>query len=177
MTGLIPEIPDDYDMQVEKAEEIASNVPEKIGSLEEYLVAGEVYLKMSAAIRGVKEAFAPIKKKYDDLHKETVKQEKRQTVPLEAAKKLIKSKMFAWDELQRVKALKKEEVTGVAALPPQIPKVVGFRSRTMYDFEILDIDKIPREFLMADEKKIRKYGEAMRETARIPGVRFFPKQV
>jgi hypothetical protein len=57
------------------------------------------------------------------------------------------------------------------------PKVDGVSFRTDWDFEIVDANLIPREYLIPDEKKIRGVVKAMRGAARIPGVRPFEKRI
>ncbi len=76
-------------------------------------------------------------------------------------------------------ALKEEkETVFVAPTPVNIekPKEEGVTVLFDWDFEIEDEAKIPREFLRPDEQKIRKYVKAMKEQARIPGVRIFKKE-
>lgn len=63
-------------------------------------------------------------------------------------------------------------------LPKSTPKVAGFKTQERYGyFEITDEKAIPREFLMVDEQKLRKYHIAMRKGANVPGVKFFTKTV
>lgn len=51
------------------------------------------------------------------------------------------------------------------------PKVDGAGLRKNWTFEITDPAAVPREFLMPDEMKIRKYVKAMEGETKIPGVR------
>ncbi len=62
-------------------------------------------------------------------------------------------------------------------VPTATPKAEGISIQTRVDFQIIDPKLIPREFLMVDETKIRRYVAAMGETAAIPGVKVFKKQV
>lgn len=57
-----------------------------------------------------------------------------------------------------------------AYAPP--PKAAGIAAKKVYEHEIVNADLLPREFLMADEAKIRKYGNALGKEAKIPGVIF-----
>lgn len=75
----------------------------------------------------------------------------------------------------------KAEKKGVETPPPPPPikvekeQVSGYQVRKVWDFEITDIKKIPAEYLIPDEKKIRKVVSAgLRE---IPGVRIFEKTI
>jgi hypothetical protein len=69
------------------------------------------------------------------------------------------------------------ETQAATVVPPRIvsaaPKVAGQSVRATYKFEIENPALLPREYLCADEKKIRAYVNAMRAEARIPGVRIY----
>ena len=49
----------------------------------------------------------------------------------------------------------------------------GISTVRVWKYEILDPLLIPREFLIVDETKLQKYATAMRETAKVEGVRFY----
>lgn len=75
--------------------------------------------------------------------------------------------------------------TEVAETPVYVPPVVvqsevpivrGVSGRKTWDFEIVDATKIPREFLMVDEQKIRGVVRAMKGQTQIPGVRAFESE-
>lgn len=57
------------------------------------------------------------------------------------------------------------------------PRVEGVSFRDEWDFRITDEAKIPREYLVVDQKKIRGVVKAMRQATRIPGVEAFPRRV
>lgn len=59
----------------------------------------------------------------------------------------------------------------------EVPKVDGMTTREEWLFEIVDESQIPREFLMPDEKKIRAYVRAMKDKARIPGVKIYKSAI
>ncbi len=56
-------------------------------------------------------------------------------------------------------------------------KVAGISYRESWDFEIVDRDKVPDEFWIIDDSKLTKYARAMKEQAKVEGVRFFSKRV
>ncbi len=56
-------------------------------------------------------------------------------------------------------------------------KIAGISGRQEWDFEIADASRIPREYLMIDETKIRRVIKALGSEANIPGVRAFQKTV
>jgi ParB-like chromosome segregation protein Spo0J len=55
----------------------------------------------------------------------------------------------------------------------QTPKVAGVQLRERWLFEVTDPDKVPREYLMVDERLIRAEVNAKEALAKIPGVRIW----
>ena len=53
-------------------------------------------------------------------------------------------------------------------------KVSGSKDITRWDFEITDMNLIPREWFVLDESKIGKFASATKGTVSIPGIRIFP---
>lgn len=77
-----------------------------------------------------------------------------------------------------VLAAEAEVVEHLAPAVVEAPaKLAGVSTRQDWDFEIVDANAIPREFLVVDEKKVRAYVKAMKSDAKIPGVRVFAKEV
>lgn len=68
-------------------------------------------------------------------------------------------------------------VMPVAMVAAPAPKMAGVSMREDWDFEIIDASLLPREYLIADEKKIRGVVKALKEASNIPGVRVFAKDV
>ena len=54
-------------------------------------------------------------------------------------------------------------------------KTAGVSGSTTWEFMIENADLIPREYLIPDEKLIGQFGRALKEKAKIPGVKFYPK--
>jgi hypothetical protein len=68
----------------------------------------------------------------------------------------------------------------VFAPPPTVqapPKVEGLSFREEWDFEIENVDQLPRDYLKPDEVKIRSVVKAMKGQTKISGVRVFSKRV
>lgn len=57
------------------------------------------------------------------------------------------------------------------------PKVTGVATRKDYTFEIVDAALLPREYLVADEVKIRKVVRALGVNTNIPGVRVIEREI
>lgn len=58
-------------------------------------------------------------------------------------------------------------------VPRTVPTVAGLSTRKVWKFRVVDETKIPREFLMVDESKLRKFAGAMQEQAKVEGVEFY----
>lgn len=54
-------------------------------------------------------------------------------------------------------------------------KTAGVASQQTWKFRITNVDLIPREYLIPDEKTIGQIGRALKEKAKIPGVEFYPE--
>lgn len=83
-------------------------------------------------------------------------------------------------EAGRTEAAERHEERAAAVVAPVIhrepPKVAGLATREVWKFDVLDAGKVPREFLMVDEQKIRRYVAAMKGEAKIEGVRVYAER-
>jgi hypothetical protein len=78
-----------------------------------------------------------------------------------------------------IKLAERAETTVAAIVAPAIPKVSGIVARELWRFEIVDESKIPREFLMPDERKIGALVRALKGDAQAilgQGVRVFSEE-
>ena len=64
-----------------------------------------------------------------------------------------------------------------APVAPAVARTQGVSTRTGWDFRILDITKIPREYLMVNEVAIRNLGKNTQGKAQVPGVEFYPTTI
>lgn len=89
------------------------------------------------------------------------------------------AKRQAAEEAEAQKLREAEELRQAAAMAPppvvhtEAPKVAGIGSGKTYDFVIEDASKLPREYLIPDEKAIRQVVKGLKERTNIPGVRVF----
>lgn len=56
-------------------------------------------------------------------------------------------------------------------------KVDGVSTRTVWTYEITDVNSIPRDYMIPDEKKIGAMVKASGGTLRIPGIRIYQEQI
>jgi len=64
-----------------------------------------------------------------------------------------------------------------APVAPNVARVKGVSTVAGWDFRIVDISQIPREYLMVNETAIRNVGKNTQGRARIAGVEFFPTTI
>lgn len=63
--------------------------------------------------------------------------------------------------------------TAPVILQKQTPKVEGVAGSQTWKFRITDINKVPREYMMADEKAISAVARALKDKTNIPGVEVY----
>lgn len=80
--------------------------------------------------------------------------------------------------LERAEVLRdRAEVTVAAPPPPVAPRVSGLSERTTWKYEIVDAAKLPREYLIPDEKRIGAVVRALKGDTNIPGVRAYEESI
>lgn len=84
-------------------------------------------------------------------------------------------------EAAQAAAVAQETAQAIEHMAPAVvaapAKLAGVSMREDWDFEIVDVNQIPREFLVVDEAKLRKVVKALKGDAKIAGVRVFSKPV
>jgi hypothetical protein len=110
---------------------------------------------------------------------------------LDKAERLLKSKMADYTtrlEEEREQALAEagaaslegDEDTAVyamqAAAKAKAPTVAGISMQDVWDYEIEDFDKVPREFLCVDDDLVKAAIKEHKSATNIPGIRVFSKK-
>lgn len=67
--------------------------------------------------------------------------------------------------------------TPPVVMPPAAPKVAGISTRRVWKFEIVDVNLIPRQYMIPNEPAIRAAVRSMGKAAHIPGVNVFQDDV
>jgi len=119
---------------------------------------------------------------YND-NQERIKRAEEARIALEEAERIAREKAKLEKKIEKAEEkgnMEKAEslqeqkdnlVPIVAEVKVNTPKVESINYAIRYDFEITDANLIPREYLMPDEKKIKRIVVAMKELASIPGVK------
>jgi len=61
-------------------------------------------------------------------------------------------------------------------LETKTPAMKGISFTTVWHFQITDVNQIPRDYMMPDERKIGDVVKALKDKANIPGIRVFSEQ-
>jgi uncharacterized UPF0146 family protein len=159
-----------------------------INNDDEYQAVGNVLLEVSAKIKLVdkkrKELTQPLNKVIRDINaffKPSLDSYKNAEANLKRAMSVFNMRAAA--ERQKALAETAEPVRtrdqqGFTALMQTAnahaePEAAGTHTRDVWKFEVEDLSKVPREFLVLDEKKVRAHVQALKENARIPGVKIW----
>ena len=106
----------------------------------------------------VEEAFEGAVKAAHDAHKQVLAVRNGHTDVLKEAEKLLRA------SLNRYVAAHKDEEDAV----PQ-----SVQARNSWEFRVVDLSLVPREYLVLDEKKVSKVVKAFKAETRIPGIEAF----
>jgi len=106
---------------------------------------------------------------------EGAKKKELEALRRQAEEEAASRKAAAEAEIAAMKAAPVE----VAPTPPprEVAAAEGMTARTDWNFEIVDASKLPREYTMPDEVRIRKVVKALKGDANIPGVRVFAQKI
>jgi hypothetical protein len=86
-------------------------------------------------------------------------------------------KAAASGKVERAAELEQRAATVVAPIIDRTPpKVSGLSTREVWKFEVIDEKAVPREFLMVDESKLRKFVQTMKGDTAIAGVRVWSEK-
>lgn len=81
------------------------------------------------------------------------------------------------EEKNEALAMKASAVQVAQVAAPAPPKVKGLSMRTMWSARIVNVDLVPREYLIVNEAALNKVAEATKGAIKIPGVEFESRQI
>ena len=159
----------------------------KISSQDEFNEAESVLAKITSTSNKAEKARMDFSKPLNDFTKDVKAMADRARMPLENEKGRIKKMMAdyitlkekeAQAELERKASIaaassfgRAEETANFAIANEEVSRTRS-SVRKVWTFEIVEPDKIPREFLMVNEPAIRDYAQKNKEMASMPGVIF-----
>ena len=146
--------------------------------------ANGILRKIATLRKAAKAHFESLKKPFNEAMANLRQKEKEFLQPMEqgesAIKKLIVEYNHKRDEQLKAEQAKLDamaktlEGTGISVLPTvklEKPKMQGTSVRNRYDFDIVDVNLIPREYLVVDMAAIGKVVRALKEKTNIPGIK------
>ena len=133
---------------------------------EEYRNGAELLFQTKQMAKVIAEEFSPQKSLADKAHKAICTSEKKYLKPLLTAEATIKSHMAGWKEFQD------EEDQNNDALVSSVPTIEGIETREKWFCEITEPLKVPREYLVVDEKRLNELARRTKGSVEVDGVRF-----
>lgn len=146
--------------------------------------ANGVLHRIATLRKAAKAHFESLKKPFNEAMANLRAKEKEFLEPMEKGEQAIK-KLIVGYNAKRDAQLKEEQAklealsaqlseTGLSVLPSvklEKPKLKGTVVRNRYDFDIVDVNKIPREYLIVDTAAIGKVVRALKDKTNIPGIK------
>lgn len=156
---------------------------------EEHAFAGDVLLTVKAQWKELEEKRTAVTGPINDALKELNSWFRPAQGPLKEAERILKEKISTYiiarkqaNEAAMLAAAEAAQAgDGATAMVhvgaiQEAPRVAGISVKEVWDFEVENIDEVPREFLTLDEKKVREaiwYADTQKTPPRpIPGLRF-----
>lgn len=135
--------------------------------------AGEKYLR---TIKDAHNGFVAEQQRIAREHEARLAEIARQKA--EELKEKAKDEAFEGNE-EVAKALEQEAIMAETLTPvvaPAVPKVEAVAMKTYWSAEVVDINLVPREYLLPDMNKLNALARAIKGESNIAGVRFVSRQ-
>jgi hypothetical protein len=78
-------------------------------------------------------------------------------------------------EVESAAAVASEPVVAPVIVAPPVERPAGLSTMEVWKFKLLDINAVPRQYLMLDESKVLKIVKAMKGQTQIPGIQAYPE--
>lgn len=204
----LPETNHEGLIAVEKANAIV------IASREEYVAADRFCASLKDLEKRVDAAYDEHIAAAFKTHRGLVAKKNTFSQPILDARKIIKTKLVAWQEIEEenrrtaeaiLRADEKkraedavlawaqeaqkegqhEKAEAIINAPVEVPAIVlpkdlpktSTMIQTRWDFRVIDLALIPREFLMLDTVKVGQVVRAMKKETNIPGIEAYSKKI
>lgn len=166
----------------------------------ESLKTSEEFVQASEALKQLKSSYNDAESQYKELTdplKKVVKIIDGKWKPIkqtfEATETYIKNLLLQYRQVEQAKLLEKAEkeakkvekkspemaadIRAIALTRQVTPVVEGQSFRKHWKHEVMEPSMVPDEFWIIDEKRLAAYAKAMKENAKVDGVRFYTEEV
>ena len=145
----------------------------------------EYYTKYQAVMKNIRtytnplgEAEGIVKQKLSvyRVEQEQKHREEEQKKLVEARKKEEERLLAEAEETGDDSILDDEIIVPPPVVETEVPKMKGISFTTVWKFALVNVDELPREYMILDIKKIQGVISALKEATNIPGIRVFSEQ-
>lgn len=146
--------------------------------------ANGILRKIATLRKAAKAHFESLKKPFNEAMANLRQKEKEFLGPMEKGESTIKKLIVEYnakrdaqlkEEQAKLAQLSKQlEEQGMSVLPTvtlEKPKLQGTSVRNRYDFDIVDVNLIPLQYLIVDTAAIGKVVRALKDKTNIPGIK------
>ncbi len=119
-----------------------------------------------------------VKKKLGDYRTEMVRlRQVEETAKLKIAEAQAETRQLAdAEETGDDSILDEPLIVAPPVLETEVPKMKGISFTTVWKFDVVNVDDLPRKYMIIDVKKIQGVVNALKDASSIPGIRVFSEQ-
>lgn len=156
-----------FDPIIEKAHKAHKEAVSKKKEFEEPLIRAENELKLRIAsyMRKLEEERRQAERKAAEEERKRLEAQKR----AEEEARFLESK----GQIQEAQELRDRVPEFKPAVIPDVPTLNNVQMKEIFKWEVEDIEKVPRKFLIVDRAAVTNYVRIHREKTNIPGIRVF----
>ncbi|KKM74863.1 hypothetical protein LCGC14_1396010 [marine sediment metagenome] len=143
-----------------------------------YDIYKAVTTKISSYIDPLAKAERIVKKKLGDYRVEMVRLRRiEETEKLAIAETQAETRQLAdAEETGDDSILDEPLIVAPPVLETEVPKMKGISFTTVWKFDVVNVDDLPRKYMIIDVKKIQGVVNALKDASSIPGIRVFSEQ-
>ena len=139
-----------------------------------YELADDLQGMIASIKKTIEEKYLPFVDAANKAHKGLTKARREDLEKFDAARKNLDEKMLEFrktfhERQEQNRAIKNND--GIAPIVKSLPKTEHTLFKSKWVFDVEDIKKIPREYLIVDETKIQKLINAQGEGFKCPGIK------
>lgn len=152
-----------------------------VETVQHYEQAGHFLKDVKAKQKQIDEVRKGMTKPLDDAKKRIMEFFRKPTEILKEAEALLKTKMLNFDKQQQELIKKREALIEKQFKDAEIKPIVnapkikieGIKKMTIWKYRVVDINKVPREWLIIDEKKMNQFAKATKGSIPVEGIEIY----